>query len=133
MAATFPHRDFVSASLFSMHLATSSMIMRPFAKAASLWSVGRAKVLGSRRGLAVVAVVVSDELATAIGFEFDQSRQRLVLRRDEIARLELRVVAEVLGHHAVHRARRKCYGSQEVGADDLNPLRDLGLARLAAN
>ena len=35
----------------------------PFAEAVSLWSVGQAELLDDRRGLAVVTIVVCEELA----------------------------------------------------------------------
>ena len=93
----------------------------PFAKAVVLWSGGRAELLGGRRGLAVVAVVAGDDLATAIGtqvleakserhgevlHEFDQSRQRFILRRHEVYRLELSIMAGAPGHEAVVPVRR---------------------------
>ena len=99
-------------------------------------------------GSAVVAVVVSDELATAIGtqvlkekserhddvlHEFDQSRQHFVLRRDDVYRFELDVIVGILGHEAAVPSRRGRHGTQEVGADELKPPRDLGLTRLVAN
>ena len=76
-----------------------------------LWSVERNELLDNRRDLPVVAVVVDDKLAVAIGSqvletkserldkvlnEFDQSRQHFVLRRDEVYRLELGVVVGAL-------------------------------------
>ena len=76
-----------------------------------LWSVERDELLDNRRDLPVVAVVVDDKLAVAIGSqvletkserldkvlnEFDQSRQHFVLRRDEVYRLELGVVVGAL-------------------------------------
>ena len=64
--------------------------------------------------------------------KFDQSCQRLVLRRDKVGRLERGVVVGVLGHEAVVSARHGRRGSQEVYADELKPSRDLGLARLVA-
>ena len=60
--------------------------------------------------------------------EFDQSRQRLILRQDKVYRLELGVVVGVLDREAVVPARRGRHGTQEVGADDLKPLRDLGIS-----
>ena len=78
-------------------------------------------MLDDRRGFAIVAVVVGDELAVAIGTRvleaksrrhdkvlhgFDQSRQRFVLRRLEVYRLELGEVVEAFGHKAVVPARR---------------------------
>ena len=67
----------------------------PFAETVVLWSVRRAELLNDYRGLAAVAVVIGDELDADICMqvleakperydkvlhEFDQSRQRLVLR-----------------------------------------------------
>ena len=113
-----------------------------------LWSVGRAELLNDRRGLAVATVVVDDELAVAIDAqvlnakserhnevlpEFEQSHQRFVLRRDDVYRLELGVLVGELGHEAVVPARRGRHGTQEIGADELKPFRDLGLARLFTN
>ena len=65
--------------------------------------------------------------------EFDQSRQRFVLRRDDVYRLELDVVVGALGHEAVVPVRRRRHGTQEVGAEDLKLPRYLGLARLVTN
>ena len=141
-------RDFGSAAPFSMHrghaLGHASV---PFAEAIFLRSVGWAELLDDRRGLEVVAVVVSVELAAVIGaqvleakserhdkvlHEFDQSRHRLVHRRDEVDRLQLDVGVGGLDYEAVVPARRWRHGSREVGSDELKSLHDLGLARLFA-
>ena len=102
-------------------------------------------MLDDQRGLAVVAVIVCDELAAAIGtqvfeakcerhekvlHEFDQSRQCIVLRRHEVDRLKLYVMIGGFVHEAVVSVRRGRHGTQEVGADDLKPLRDLGITYL---
>ena len=42
-------------------------------------------------------------------------------------------MVEALGHKAVVSARRGRHGTQEVSADELKSLRDLGLARFVAN
>ena len=47
--------------------------------------------------------------------EFNQSRQRAVLRRDKVYRHELGVEIGELGHEAVVSARHGRRGSQEVG------------------
>ena len=95
-----------------------------------------------------MVVLVADKLAAAIGtqvreakserpdkvlHEFHQSCHRLVLRRDEVDRLELDVVVEALGYEPVVPARRGRHGPHEVGADELKPLRNLDLARFVAN
>ena len=80
-----------------------------------LRSVGRAELLNGHRVLAVVKVVVGDELAATIGtqalevkserhdivlHELDQSRQRLA-HQDEVGHLKFGVVIGVLCHDAV--------------------------------
>ena len=65
--------------------------------------------------------------------EFDLSRQRFALRRDEMHHFKLRVVIGALGHEAVISARRGRHGTQEVSAHELKLLRDLGLARFVGN
>ena len=107
-----------------------------------LWSVGRAELLDNHRGLGVVAVVVGDELAVLkakserhddVLHECGQSCQHFVLRRDEVYHVELGAMVGVLGHEAIVPAQRERHGTQEVGADELKPLCDLGLARLVPN
>ena len=61
--------------------------------------------------------------------EFDNSHQRLILRREEVDR-KLGAVVVVQGYDALVPA---CYGTQEGGTDEQKSLRDLGLARLFAN
>ena len=65
--------------------------------------------------------------------EFDQSRQRLVLRRDEVDLLEYGVVVGVFGHEPVFPAYNGRHGAQKTGTNKLKPFRDLGLARLLTN
>ena len=65
--------------------------------------------------------------------ELDQRRQGLVLRRDEVDYVEPGAVVRVFGHKAIVPARCGRHGTQEVGADEMKPLRDLGLARLVPN
>ena len=65
--------------------------------------------------------------------ELDQSRQRFVLRRDDVYRLELDVVIGALGHERAVLARRGRHGTQKIDVDDLKPPHDLGHARLVAN
>ena len=68
MVATIsPRRDFGSLAPFSIHRATS-VILRPSGSlgAVLLLSVGQAELLDDRRGLAVVAVLVDNEIANAI-------------------------------------------------------------------
>ena len=62
-----------------------------------------------------------------------QSRQYLTLRGDEVHHLELSVAAGVLGQEAIVPAHHGCHGTQEVGTDELKPLRDLSLVRLVVN
>ena len=64
--------------------------------------------------------------------EFGQNRNRFVLCRNDLYRLELYVVVGTLGHEAENPACRRRHGTQEVGADELKPPRDLGLVRLVA-
>ena len=83
-------------------------------------------------GLAWRVVVVCDELTAAIGVhvleaksqrhdgvlhEFYQSRQRLVLRLDEVDNFELGIMVGALDHETVVPARCGCHVSQEVGFD----------------
>ena len=53
--------------------------------------------------------------------------------RREVDRLKLGVMVGALGHEVVVPTRRGLYGTQEVNADKLKPLRDIGLAQLGAN
>ena len=53
----------------------------PFAEAVALRSAGRAKLMGDRRGLAVVTVVVGDEFAATIG---TQGFEAKLERHDEV-------------------------------------------------
>ena len=122
MVAIFPQRDFSSAAPFSIqpdHV--HDCAHAPFAEAFVVWRFERDELLDGHRGLAVVAVVVGDELAAAIGtqvleakskrhdrvlHEFDQSRKHFVPRHDEVYYLELGVVVGAIGHEAVVPARR---------------------------
>ena len=103
--------------------------------------------MDDRQDLAVVAVAVGNELAAIIGMqvleakserhdevlhEFDQSRQCLVFRRDEVNRLKHGVLVVALDHEAVVSARRERHETQEVGFNEPKPFRDLGLARIFA-
>ena len=65
--------------------------------------------------------------------EFGQSRQPVVVRLDEVDRLELGLVIGVLGHEAVVPAHRGRHGFPEVDVHELTQLRDLSLTRLIAS
>ena len=65
--------------------------------------------------------------------EFDQNRQRFVLHRNDVYRLEHDVMVGALGHEAVIPPRRGHHGTQEGVAGKLKPPRDLGLAWLIVN
>ena len=84
-------------------------------------------MLDDRHGLTVVTVVVGNEVTAIIGMqvleakfescdevlhEFDQSRQRFVLRRDVAYHLELGVVVGAVGHEMAVSARRARHGTQ---------------------